>query len=81
MSRKLPYIIRNALLLNASMLIGLSVFVGVKNTSLDLVFTLSVSLLVFVIHLIVDDLYNFMSPEAWQATSAQYASLKEMIEQ
>lgn len=72
MARRMPYIIKHAFLLCTSMVIVLSLFVGVKSILLDLLFTTSISVLVFVIYLIVDDLDDMLSPGSWHISPRQY---------
>jgi hypothetical protein len=68
----MPYIIKNTFMLSAVLVGGLSLFVSIQSITLDLIFTLSISSLVFSIYLIVDDMDSILSPGAWHVSSKVY---------
>jgi hypothetical protein len=78
-TRRMPSIIKRTFILSTSLVIILSLFVGIKSIFFDLIFTLSTSSLVFAIYLIVDDMDNILSPGAWYVSSKLYREFLKSI--
>lgn len=79
-TRRMPYIIKNTFLLSAVLVASLSLFVSINSVVFDLIFTLSISSLVFAIYLIVDDMDNILSPGAWHVSSKLYKEFLKKLE-
>ena len=60
-------------------MICLSLFIGVKNIWLDYTYTMSVSMLAYVILLVIDDLDHPLIPGGWHLTPGPYQKLLEEI--
>lgn len=71
----LPMILKFTIILVAAAVIGLSLFIGVKNVWLDYIFMLCIVTLVTVILVVIDDLDNPLRPGEWCLTSTQYERL------
>jgi hypothetical protein len=74
-----PSSIKRIILLSTALMICLSLFIGVKNIWLDYTYTLSVSMLAYVIFLVIDDLDHPLSPGGWHLTAKPYQKLLERI--
>jgi len=75
----MPPLLKNTLQFAAFLLIGLSVFVGVKNIFLDFVFTAGVASLTYAIFLVLLDLDNPLDPGDWHITTRDYEALLQRI--
>ena len=78
-SHHMPETLRNSLPTASFLIIFLSFFIGVKSIWLDYIFTLSIALAVYIIHLITDDLDNPLKPGAWHLTTIDYQRLLNRI--
>jgi len=74
-SHHIPKSIKRIVLFATILMICLCVFIGVKNVWLDYVFTMSVSMLAYVIYLVIDDLDNPLAPGGWHITEESYKEL------
>ncbi|MFA6353406.1 MAG: hypothetical protein WCW93_00520 [Candidatus Paceibacterota bacterium] len=78
-SHHVPQSIKRIIILATAMMIGLSLFIGVKNIWLDYSYTMSVSILAYVIYLVIDDLDYPLKPGGWHLTARPYSKLLEEI--
>jgi len=78
-SRHAPRSIKSIVLFATILIIGLCMFIGVRNIWLDYIFTLSVAMLTYTIYLVIDDLDNPLVPGGWNLTSHPYKELLEEI--
>jgi hypothetical protein len=78
-SHHVPRSIKGIIFFATALMIGLSLFIGVKNIWLDYVYTISVSLLAYVIFLVIDDLDHPLVPGGWHLTPSSYRKLLEEI--
>jgi hypothetical protein len=78
-SHHVPPSIKRIIFLATALMICLSLFIGVKNIWLDYTYTLSVSMLAYVIFLVIDDLDHPLSPGGWHLTAKSYQKLLERI--
>ena len=76
----IPRIIKNSFLFCTFLVIALCLFIGIKDLWLGYIFTLSLSLMVYTIYIIVDDLDNPLVVGNWHLTTEDYESLLEKIE-
>lgn len=74
-SHHIPTPLKHTLLLGVILVISLSFFIGIKNIYLDYIYTISVSIMAFVIYLVVDDLDNPLKTGNWQVTNRDYKEL------
>jgi hypothetical protein len=74
-SHHVPKFIKGIMFFATSLMIILSMFVGIKNVWLDFIFTLSVSMLSYVIYLVIDDLDHPLVPGGWHLTASPYKKL------
>jgi hypothetical protein len=73
--RPMPESLRHMFVFATTLVIGLALFIGVKNFWLDYLFTVSIGLLGYLIYLVVDDLDNPMKPGIWHMTLKDYQQL------
>jgi hypothetical protein len=78
-SHHVPQSIKRIIFLATALMICLSMFIGVKNIWLDYTFTMSVSMLAYVIYLVIDDLDHPLVPGGWHLTASSYKKLLEKI--
>jgi hypothetical protein len=78
-SHHVPPSIKRIIFFATILMIGLSLFIGVKNIWLDYSYTMSVSMLAYVIFLVIDDLDHPLVPGGWHLTSRPYKKLLEDI--
>lgn len=74
-ARRMPVILRQTFMFACSLVILLSLFIGVRNMWLDYLFTVSIALLAFLLYLVVDDLDNPLRPGIWHVTLSDYRRL------
>lgn len=79
--RPMPESLRQALVFANVLVIGLALFIGVKNFWLDYLFTVSIGLLGYLIYLVVDDLNNPVKPGIWHITPQGYQRLLRKLQQ
>lgn len=75
----LPKILKNTLLFSGTVLIILSLLIGVHDPWLDYFFVVSVASLAYVIYLLVDDMDNPTRPGGWHITTSDYQELLTKI--
>ena len=80
-SHHIPRSIKGIIFFATILMIGLSMFIGVKNIWLDYAFTMSVSALAYVIFLVIDDLDYPLIPGGWHLTAQPYTKLLKEIEE
>jgi predicted PurR-regulated permease PerM len=81
-SHHVPQSLRRIIFFATTLMICLSLFIGVKNIWLDYTYTMSVSVLAYVIFLVIDDLDHPLIPGGWHLTSKPYQRfLKEISSQ
>ncbi len=78
--RPMPRSLRHAHVFANVLVIGLALFIGVKNIWLDYLFTVSIGLLGYLIYLVVDDLDNPMKPGIWHMTPKDYQRLLHKLQ-
>ncbi|MEI7424884.1 MAG: hypothetical protein WCK10_02075 [Candidatus Staskawiczbacteria bacterium] len=76
----IPQILKNAFLFCTFLVITLCLFIGIENIWLDYIFTLSVSLMAYIIYIIVDDLDTPLVVGSWHLTTGDYDHLLKQIE-
>jgi hypothetical protein len=79
-ARHMPPLLKNTLQFAAFLLIGLSIFIGVKNIWLAYMFTASVASLAYAIFLVLRDLDDPLTPGDWHITTKDYKELLAKIE-
>ena len=79
-SQHTPALLKSTLRLGAFLLIGLSLFIGVKNFWLAYVYTASIASLSFAVFVVLYDLDKPLSPGDWQVTTKDYEELLHRIE-
>ena len=78
-SRRLPRILHILILFSSSLVIGLSLFIGVRTLWLDYIITLAIALLAFLIYYVIHDLDDPLKTGNWHITSHDYqVFLKEI---
>ena len=75
----IPRILRSAFIFCTFLVIILCLFIGIKDVWLGYIFTLSLSLMAYIIYIIVDDLDNPLIMGNWHLTTEDYESLLEQI--
>jgi hypothetical protein len=78
-SHHVPKAIKRIIFLATTLIICLSMFIGVKNIWLDYTFTMSLSILAYSIYLVIDDLDHPLVPGGWHLTASAYKKLLERI--
>ncbi len=79
-SRHTPELLQNTLRLGAFLLIGLSLFIGVKNIWLAYAFTAGIACLAYAMFIVVNDLNHPLRPGNWHITTKDYEGLLGRIE-
>ena len=79
-SHHIPLALKKALLFCTFLVIILCLFIGIKDVWLDYSFTISLSLMAYIIYIIVDDLDNPLIPGNWHLTTKDYESLLSRVE-
>ena len=77
----MPAILRNVFILSDALLIGLSLFIGVRSISLAYIFTLAVAVLGYSIYLLIDDLDHPLQAGGWHLTTKDYEELSRTFEE
>ncbi len=75
----MPSLLKNTLQFSAFLLIGLSLFIAIKDIWLAFLFTASIASLAFSIFLVLIDLDNPLEPGDWHVTTKDYKALLEKI--
>ena len=75
----MPPLLRNTLRFAAFLLIGLSMFIAIKDIALAFLFTASIASLAYSIFLVLLDLDNPLKPGDWHVTTKDYKALLEKI--
>jgi len=78
-SEHMPPLLRNTLRFAAFLLIGLSMFIAIKNIELAFIFTASIASLAYSIFLVLTDLDNPLKPGDWHVTTKDYEALLKKI--
>jgi len=79
-SHHVPETLKSTLLFCTFLVIVLSLFIGIKDVWLDYSFTVSLSLMAYIIYIVIDDLDNPLIPGNWHLTTKDYESLLKQIE-
>ena len=79
-SRRLPKILHILIIFSSSLVIGLSLFIGVRTLWLDYIITLAIALLAFFIYYVIHDLDIPLRPGNWHITSSDYQMLLKEID-
>jgi len=79
-SHHVPEALKSTLLFCTFLVIILSLFIGIKDVWLDYSFTVSLSLMAYIIYIVIDDLDNPLKPGNWHLTTKDYESLLKQIE-
>ncbi len=77
----IPISVRRVFTLATSIMISLSLLIGVKSAWLDYVFTLSIGILVYCIYIVIDDLNHPFKPGTWHLTPKSYERLLKELDQ
>jgi hypothetical protein len=75
----MPPLLRNTLRFASFLLIGLSMFIAIKDIELAFLFTASIASLAYAIFLVLSDLDNPLKPGDWHITTKDYKALLEKI--
>ncbi len=75
----MPPLLRNTLRFASFLLIGLSMFIAIRDIWLAFIFTASVASLAYSIFLVLTDLDNPLKPGDWHVTTKDYKALLEKI--
>jgi hypothetical protein len=75
----MPPLLKNTLQFSAFLLIGLSMFIAVRDIWLAFLFTASIASLAYSIFLVLLDLDNPLEPGDWHITTKDYQALLEKI--
>ena len=75
----MPPLLKNTLRFAAFLLIGLSMFIAIRNIWLAFLFTASIASLAYAIFLVLTDLDNPLKPGDWHITTKDYKALLEKI--
>ncbi|HUC31146.1 MAG TPA: hypothetical protein VMR99_00450 [Candidatus Paceibacterota bacterium] len=75
----MPPLLRNTLRFAAFLLIGLSMFIAIRDIWLAFLFTASIASLAYAIFLVLIDLDNPLKPGDWHITTKDYKALLEKI--
>jgi len=75
----IPHILKNTLTFAGILFIFLSLFIGVKNPWIDYIFTVSIGVLAYTIHIVIDDLDNPFRPGAWHLSPKEHQVLLDSI--
>ena len=75
----MPPLLRNTLRFAAFLLIGLSMFIAIKDIYLAFLFTASIASLSYAIFLVLNDLDNPLKPGDWHITTKDYQALLAKI--
>ena len=78
-SEHMPPLLKNTLQFAAFLLIGLSMFIAIKDIWLAFLFTASIASLAYAIFLVLIDLDNPLKPGDWHITTDDYKALLEKI--
>lgn len=78
-AKRLPVMLKTTIIFATSLIIGLSLFIGVKNVLLDYVFTMGIALLAFLIYTVIADLEHPLRPGNWHITTDEYKELLNQI--
>lgn len=75
----MPPILKNTLQFAAFLLIGLSMFIAIRDITLAFLFTASIAALAYSIFLVLIDLDNPLKPGDWHVTTDDYKALLQKI--
>lgn len=78
-ARHMPAVLRHTLIFSTSLLIFLSLLVGIKNVWLDYIFTLSIATLAYTVYEVISDLDRPLRPGGWHLTTKDYEELLQRI--
>jgi hypothetical protein len=78
-SQRMPELLGSTLKFGAFLLIGLSLFIGVKNVWLAYAFTGSIACLAYAVFLVITDLDHPLRPGSWHVTTKDYQDLLDRI--
>lgn len=79
-SRRLPKILHILILFSSTLVIGLSLFIGVRTLWLDYIATLAIALLAFLIYYVIHDLDQPLKVGNWHITNHEYLAFFEEIQ-
>ncbi len=74
-ARHTPNILNYTLIFSMSLVVFLSLLVGIKNIWLDYIFTLSIATLAYTIYMVISDLDHPLRPGGWHLTTKDYEDL------
>ncbi len=78
-SFRLPPILKRTLFFSDVLLVILSFLIGVRNNWLDYIFVLSIAMLGYIIHLLINDMDNPTKQGGWHITTNNYRDLLQKI--
>jgi hypothetical protein len=76
---RIPHILKNTLIFTDILVIVFSLFIGVRNPFIDCLFTVSIGVLAYTVHIVIDDLDNPFRPGSWHLTPRDYTTLLDKI--
>jgi hypothetical protein len=75
-----PDVLRHTLIFSTSLLVLLSLLIGIKDIWLDYIFTLSIATLAYTVYTVIIDLDNPLRPGGWHLTTKDYEDLLKRID-
>ncbi len=79
-TRHMPDILHYTLIFSTSLLVGLSLLIGIRNVWLDYIFTLGIATLAFTVYVVISDLDRPLQPGGWHFTTKDYKELLQRIQ-
>ncbi len=79
-AKHLPVMLKTIIVFSTSLIIGLSLFIGVRDIWLDYLFTVGIALLAFLIYTVIPDLEHPLRPGNWHITIDEYKELLNQIQ-
>jgi hypothetical protein len=78
-ARSMPDVLQFILIFAMSLVIFLSLLVGIKNVWLDYIFTLSIATLAYAVYMVIVDLAHPLRPGGWHLSTKDYEVLLQRI--
>jgi hypothetical protein len=78
-ARRMPDVLHLILIFAMSLVIFLSLLVGIKNIWLDYIFTLSIATLAYAVYMVIVDLNRPLRPGGWHLSTKDYEDLLQRI--
>ncbi len=79
-SEHIPNLLNHTMRFGAFLLIGLSMFIGVRSIWLAYLFTVSIACMAYAVFLVLNDLNQPLEPGDWHITTKDYEDLLERVQ-